>query len=224
VSCPCNACEQIENEFRSRSILCAFCSQGFQKLRLVSSLDPNMGNLIASCFARSSSNAVDGSSSAAGAASTSLENFFLQHSDAINCIVAAGDGSFLSCSDDKKVSRINATNGSMMKLWDVGYAVQRCWWGSEELSLAADRGGCVTWLVDHNGTCQIRGSCSHKLTVNALAADMQQVCTAVLPRCCLHAPTLRPLLDFQDMVFSGSRDAVVKTWSLSTQQVSFCLD
>jgi hypothetical protein len=62
-----------------------------------------------------------------------------------------------------------------MKRWDLGYAVQRCWWGSQQLSLAADRGGRVSWLVDRNGTCQIGGTGSHKLTVNALSGDMQQV-------------------------------------------------
>jgi hypothetical protein len=134
-----------------------------------------MGSVLASCFARSSRTAGETSSTTAGAGSATPQNFFLQHSDAINCVVPAGDDSFLSCSDDKNVSQIDASNGSIMKLWNVGYAVQRCWWGSQQLSLAADRGGRVSWLVESNGTCQIGGTGSHKLTVNALAGDMQQV-------------------------------------------------
>ncbi len=91
-------------------------------------------------------------------------------------MVATDSDSFLSCSDDKSVALINVLGGHLLKRWDVGYAVQRCWWGSPQLSLAADRGGHVTWLVDRDGTCQIGGTGSHKLTVNALAGDMQQVC------------------------------------------------
>ncbi len=83
-----------------------------------------------------------------------------------------------------------------MKRCVVDYAVQRCWWGSDQLSLAADRGGRVSWLVDRNGSFHVAGTCVHKLTVNALAGDMSQ-----------------------DLALSGSRDAVVKVWSLSTQQV-----
>lgn len=136
--------------------------------------NPKMGNVLTSCFAKSSTAAVE-TPSAAAVSSTKPGNFFLQHSDAINCVAAAGGESFLSCSDDKSVSLINAFKGSVTKRWDIGFAVQRCWWGDEQLCLAADRGGRVAWLVNHDGSCKIASTCSHKLTVNALAADMQQV-------------------------------------------------
>jgi hypothetical protein len=143
------------------------------KYRVTVYFNSKMGNVLTSCFAKSSAAAVETSSAAAG--SKLPGNFFLQHCDAINCVTAAGRESFLSCSDDKSVSLINALNGSVAKRWDIGFAVQRCWWGDEQLCLAADRGGRVTWLVNHDGSCKIGGTCSHKLTVNALAADMQQV-------------------------------------------------
>ena len=135
-----------------------------------------MGNVLASCFARSTLSPEVASSAAAGvAASADPPSFFSPHSDAINCVAAADGESFLCCSDDKTVCQINASNGAVVKCWDVGYAVQRCWWGNKQLSLSADRGGRVTWLVDQNGNCQIGATCTHKLTVNALAADIQQV-------------------------------------------------
>ena len=129
-----------------------------------------MGNLLASCFDRSAASPVFTS-----AASAVPPSFLPPHTDAINCVAAADSESFLCCSDDKTVCQMNASNGDVVKNWDVGYAVQRCWWGSSQLSLAADRGGRVTWLVDQNGMCQIGATCTHKLTVNALAADIQQV-------------------------------------------------
>lgn len=137
-----------------------------------------------SCFARSKTTS-DGASSSTAAKVAAPQHFFSPHSDAINCVVAADGDSFLICSDDKAVSLINAAGGCVVKRWDLGHAVQRCWWGSHQLSLAADRGGHVSWLVERDGTCQIGGAGLHKLTVNALAGDMQQVCPALLRCCCL---------------------------------------
>jgi hypothetical protein len=140
-----------------------------------------MGNFMGSCFARPK--ASDGGASSSNAAKSIQQNFFSPHSDAINCVVTADDDSFLSCSDDKSVSLINAAESCVQKRWDVGHAVQRCWWGNHQLSLAADRGGQVSWLVNHDGTCKIGGTGSHKLTVNALAGDMQQVCPVSVASC-----------------------------------------
>ena len=134
-----------------------------------------MGNAIASCFARSVTTAA-ASSSATGGAASPPRNFCSPHSDAINCIVAAGADAFLSCSDDKTVSETHLSNGCAVKRCVVDYAVQRCWWGNDQLSLSADRGGRVSWLVNRDGCFHVAGAGAHKLTVNALAGDMSQVC------------------------------------------------
>ena len=176
-----------------------------------------MGNFLGSCFARTNATAGRSSSAATAGAAAVPPSFFSPHSDAINCVVATDSDSFLSCSDDKSVALINAFGGYSVKRWDVGYAVQRCWWGSHQLSLAADRGGHVTWLVDRDGTCQIGGTGSHKLTVNALAGDMQQVC--IVYQLLFDAKPCN-IYYWQGMALTGSRDAVVKFWSLSTQQVN----